>query len=331
MPTARRRLLLGATMLAGFLGFGSHDGVAQDAYPPHPVTILVPAAAGGPSDAVARLVAEPMTQALGQQVLVENVGGAGGTLGARRVAQAEPDGYTLMLYHIGVATSASLYRNLTYDPRTAFAPIGLVTEVPMVVVARPDFAPGDIAELLSYVKENKDQVTYAHAGVGAASPLCGMLLMQALDAQLTTVPYRGTGPAMTDLMGGQVDMMCDQTTNTVSPIKSGAIKPYAVTTTTRVAALPDLPTLDEAGLKGFEVTAWHGLWAPSGTPEDVIDKLASALQSALKDPKVIERFAELGTEPVAQELATPAALKERLDSEIDKWKPIIEAAGVFAD
>lgn len=304
---------------------------AQTGYPTRPITVIVPFAAGGPTDTVARLIAEPMARSLGQQVLIENVGGAGGTLGAARVARADPDGYTLLLHHIGQATSASLYRKLPYDPATAFAGIGLITDVPMTVVGRPDLEPGSIGELIAYIKAKKDGITLAHAGVGAVSHLCGMLLQDALDTAMTTVPYKGTGPAMTDLMGGQVDLMCDQTTNTTGQIRSGKVKAYAVTTTKRVAILPDLPTLDEAGLKGFEVTAWHGLYAPKGTPEEVIDELATALQGALADPKVVGRFADLGTEPVARERATPAALDRHLQAEIAKWRPVIQAAGAYAD
>ena len=210
--------------------------------------------------------------------------GAGGTLGARRVAQAEPDGYTLLVHHIGMATSATLYRDLPYDPKTAFAPVGLMTEVPMTLVGRPDFPPNTLAELISYAKENGEQVLYAHAGIGAASQLCGMLLMQALDTQFTTVPYKGTGPAMTDLMGGQVDFMCDQTTNTTNPIKAGSIKAYAALTEERLDALPDLPTAAEAGLEGIDIAIWHGLYAPAGTPDEVVAKLSEALKSALADP-----------------------------------------------
>ncbi|MGE3742782.1 MAG: tripartite tricarboxylate transporter substrate-binding protein, partial [Geminicoccaceae bacterium] len=231
---------------------------AQD-YPDRTITMIVPFAAGGPTDTVARLIAEPMTAQLGQQVIIENVGGAGGTLGAGRVAKADPDGYTILLHHIGQATSATLYRKLPYKPGEAFAGIGLVTDVPMTLVARSDFPPTSIEELIAYIKENGDQITLANAGVGAASHLCGMLLMDALDTPLTTVPYKGTGPAMTDLMGGQVDLMCDQTTNTTGQIKGGKIKAYAVTTKTPVPSLPDLPTLDASGLPGFEVGVWHGL------------------------------------------------------------------------
>ena len=205
-----------------------------------------------------------------------------------------------------MATSATLYRSLPYDPKTAFAPVGLVTEVPMTLVARPDFPPNTLADLVSYAKENKEQVLYAHAGIGAASQLCGMLLMQALETQFTTVPYKGTGPAMTDLMGGQVDFMCDQTTNTTNPITAGSIKAYAAFTDERLDALPDVPTAAEAGLEGIEIAIWHGLYAPAGTPEEVVAKLSEALKTALADQNVVQRFAELGTAPVPPEAATPA-------------------------
>jgi tripartite-type tricarboxylate transporter receptor subunit TctC len=304
---------------------------AQTAYPDRPVTVLVPHAAGGPTDTVARLIAESMSGTLGQQLVVENAGGAGSTLGTARAARAEPDGYTLLLNHVAQASSATLYRNLAYDPDGAFDGIGRITDVPMTVVARGDFPANTIEELIAYLRANKDSVTYAHAGVGSASHLCGMLFMDAIDVPLTSVAYKGTGPAMTDLLGGQVDVMCDQTTNTTNQIKSGKIKGYAVTTKERLAVLPDLPTLDQSGLSGFEMTVWHGLYAPAGTPKEVIDTLSKALQAAVQDPKVKERFADLGTVPVPPEQATPAAMDELLATEIVKWQPIIEAAGVYAD
>ncbi len=300
-------------------------------YPDRQVTIVVPFAAGGPTDTVARLVAEVMSADLGQQVLVENVGGAGGTLGAAQVAEAEADGYTLLLHHIGMATSATLYRQLPYDPATAFAPIGLITEVPMTIVARADFEPTDFAGLIAYVKENADTITMANAGIGAASHLCGMLFMQAIEAPLVTVPYRGTGPAMTELVGGQIDIMCDQTTNTTSQIQGGTIKAYAVTTPERLAIFPDLPTVAEGGIPSAEVSVWHGLYAPAGTPEEAITRLSASLQVALADPGVIESLAGLGTAPVPADQATPAALQAKLTAEIDRWRPVIEAAGVYAD
>ena len=225
----------------------------------------------------------------------------------------------------------SLYRNLGYSPITDLEPIGLITDVPMTFIGRKDFPPKDMKELIAYVKANKDKVTYANAGVGAASHLCGMLFMTAIQTDLTTVPYKGTGPAMTDLMGGQVDFMCDQTTNTTPQIKGGKVKAYAVTTATRVKALGDLPTVQESGLKDFQVGVWHGLWAPKGTPKPVIDKLTHALQAALKDPAVVTKFAELGTEPVSMSQATPAALAAHLKAEVEKWAPIIKKAGVYAD
>lgn len=302
-----------------------------DTYPSKPITMIVPFAAGGPTDTVARLLGQAMGDYLKQQVVVENVGGAGGTLGAGRVARAEADGYTIFLHHIGHSTAPALYRKLPYNAINDFEPIGLVTDVPMTLVARKDFPAKDLKELLAYVKANKEKVTYANAGLGSASHLCGMLFMSAIQTDMTTVPYKGTGPAMNDLLGGQVDFMCDQTTNTTSQIKGGKIRAYAVTTKTRVPSLPDIPTLAESGLPNFEVAVWHGLYAPKGTPKPVIDKLVQALQFALKDPAVKQRFGELGTEPVAQNRATPQALATHLKAEIAKWDPIIKKAGVYAD
>jgi tripartite-type tricarboxylate transporter receptor subunit TctC len=317
--------------LAGFALMASAIAHAQSAYPTKSVTMIVPFAAGGPTDTVARLIAQSMSKTLKQTVVVENVGGAGGTIGAARVAKADPDGYTLFLHHIGQATAPSLYRKLSYNALGSFEPIGLVTDVPMTMVARKDFPAKDFKEFLAYVKANKTKVTYANAGVGSASHLCGMLFMSAIGTELTTVPYKGTGPAMNDLLGGQVDIMCDQTTNTTSQIKSGKVKVYAVTTKARVPSLPEVPTMDEAGLPNFEVAVWHGLYAPKGTPKPVIDSLSNALKIALKDPVVKTRFGELGTEPVAESKATPEALGTFLKAEIDKWSPIIKKAGVYAD
>jgi len=304
--------------------------LAQD-YPTRTITVVVPFAAGGPTDTVTRLIAQSMSKSLGQTMIVENVAGAGGTIGPKKVAASKADGYTLVLMHIGISTSVSLYRNLGYNPMTDLEPIGLVTDVPMTFIARKDFPPKDMKELIAYVKANKDKVTYANAGVGAASHLCGMLLMTAMQTDLTTIPYKGTGPAMTDLMGGQVDFMCDQTTNTTPQIRGGKVKAYSVTTAQRIKALPDLPTVQESGIKDFQVGIWHGMWAPKGTPKPVIDKLSTALQAALKDPNVISKFADLGTEPVPQDQATPAALAKHLKAEVDKWAPIIKKAGIYAD
>jgi tripartite-type tricarboxylate transporter receptor subunit TctC len=297
---AMRRTLAFATLalLLPVLAWGQ-------TYPSKVVTIIVPFSAGGPTDTVTRLIAQSMSKTLGQQVIVENVGGAGGTIGATRAAKAAPDGYTLLLHHIGMATAPALYRKLPYRPLDDFEPIGLITDVPMTLVAKKEFPSKDLRELVAYVKSNKDKISYANAGLGAASHLCGMLFMSAIDTDLTTVPYKGTAPAMNDLLGGQVDFMCDQTTNTTSQIKAGKIKVYGVTTKKRVPSLPEVPTLHEAGLPGFEVAIWHGLYAPKGTPKPVIDSLAAALQQALRDPLVKTRFAELGTEPVSADRARP--------------------------
>ncbi|MBA4785720.1 MAG: tripartite tricarboxylate transporter substrate binding protein BugD, partial [Rhizobiales bacterium] len=293
--------------------------------------VIVPFAAGGPTDTVARLVAEAMSKDLGQQVIIENVGGAGGTLGAGRVANAEADGYTVLLHHIGMATSATLYRKLPYDTLNAFEYVGLVTEVPMTIVARKDLEPTDLQGLIEYAKANKDTVTVANAGIGAASHLCGMLFMSALETPLVTVPYKGTGPAMTDLLGGQVDIMCDQTTNTTKQIQGGTIKAYAVTSPERLDVLKDVPTAAEGGLSDFQVGIWHGIYAPKGTPAEAVSRLSESLKLALVDPNVAARFAELGTEPSPETDATPEALKAKLEGEIARWKPVIEAAGEYAD
>ncbi len=323
-PTIRLAGLAAGAMLMATAAFAQN-------FPQRQITMVVPFAAGGPTDTVARLIAEVMSRDLGQQVLIENVGGAGGTLGAARVAEAEPDGYTLLLHHIGMATSATLYRQLPYDTMADFAYVGLVTEVPMTIVARADFEPSDFAGFVSYIKENADTITMANAGIGAASHLCGMLFMQALETPLVTVPYRGTGPAMTELIGGQIDIMCDQTTNTSEQIRGGTIKAYAVTTPERLEIFPDLPTVVEAGMPNAEVSIWHGIYAPAGTPEEITTRLSESLKVARADPGVAARMAELGTDPSPAEDATPAALEAKLTAEIDRWRPVIEAAGVYAD
>ncbi len=320
--------LVGAVlMVAGWFAGPAH---AQD-YPTRSITVIVPFAAGGPTDTVARLLGQSMGKTLGQTIVVENIGGAGGTLGAAKAAQARPDGYVLFLHHIGHATSATLYRRLPYDTLGDFAPIGEVVDVPQTLVARADFPAADLPALIAAIRTEQQKLSYGNAGIGSASHLCGMLLMNALGAEMTTVPYRGTAPAMNDLMAGQIDVMCDQTTNTTGPIKAGKIKAYAVTTRTRVPALPELPTADAAGLPGFEVFVWHGLYAPKGTPAPVIDKLAGALRGALTDELVVQRFAELGGQPVSPDRATPGALRAQLESEIARWAPIIKAAGQYAD
>lgn len=317
-------------LLCAFLLFGGIQAKAAE-YPSKVITVIVPFAAGGPSDTIARLLAQTMSSSLKTQVIVENVAGAGGTIGAARVATSSPDGYTLFVHHIGHATAPALYRKLPYNPVTDFEPIGLINDGAMTIVARKDFPAKNLKELIAYVKANKDKVNLANAGVGSASHLAGLLFMSEIGTDLTTIPYKGTGPAMNDLLGGQVDFMIDQTTNTTSHIKAGKIQVYAVTTPKRLPSLPDVPTMDEAGLPNYRMTVWHALYAPKGTPKPIIDKLSKALQEALKDPNLKQRYAELGAEAVAQDRATPEALGAHLKAEIEKWGPIIKKAGVYAD
>jgi len=318
-------------VLAGLLLFAAPLANAADQYPSKVITIIVPFSAGGPTDTSARLLAQYMGEALKTQVIVENVAGAGGTMAAARVASSPPDGYTVFFHHIGFSTAPSLYRKLPYDTLRDFETVGMIGDVAMTMVARKDFPAKDLKEMIAYVKANKEKVNMANAGLGAASHLCGMLFMSAIQTDFTTIPYKGTGPAMNDLLGGQVDFMCDQTSNTVSQIKAGKVKVYGVTTKTRVSALPDVPTMQEAGLPGFEVSVWQGLYVPKGTPKPVIDMLVKALQTALADPTLGQRFADLGTVPATREQATPEALRAHLKAEIDKWAPIIKKAGVYAD
>jgi tripartite-type tricarboxylate transporter receptor subunit TctC len=308
----------------------SSAGFAQN-YPNRAITLLVPFAAGGATDTVARVTAQSMSKLLGQPIVIENALGAGGTIAATRASRAEPDGYTLMIHHIGISTAATLYRKLPYDTKTAFAPIGLVTNAPMTIIGRPDLPPNTLAELITYIKANGDKMTFGNAGLGAASHLCGMLFMTAVGKEILAVPYKGNAPIMNDLIGKQIDISCDQTTNTTAPIASKLIKSYAITTKTRLGSMPDLPTADEAGLKGFEVGAWHGIYAPKGTPDEIVQKLSRTLQEALRDPYLVKRFNDINTEPVPQDQATPEALKAQLISEVDRWAPIIRAANQFAD
>lgn len=322
-PTARAfTFAVGLVAAAASADFAA----AQGTYPDKPITMIVPAAAGGPSDTVARLVAEAMSADLGQRIVIENAGGAGGSIGSGRVAKSPPDGYTLLLYHIGVATFASLYPGLQYNPSEAFDSVGLVTEVPLTLVGRKELPPADVAALFDWLKGKGSGATFGTAGVGAVSDLCGRLLIDATGIKPTVVPYKGTGPAMNDLVAGQIDFMCDQTTNTTNQIKSGNIKPYAATTRGRIAVLPQVPTLDESGVKGFDLSAWHAIWAPKGTPEAIRQKLAASLRKALTDPKVIERFAALGTAPVSATMAAPAALDERFKSETTRWGKLLAGA-----
>jgi tripartite-type tricarboxylate transporter receptor subunit TctC len=305
-------------------------GWAQD-YPNKSVTLIVPFTAGGPTDTLARNLGVALTAVFKQQVIIDNVGGAGGTIGVNKAAKSKPDGYTVLLHHIGMSTAPALYRKLPYDTLSDFDYIGQVADVPMTLLGKKALPPNTFKELLPYIKANKDKLNYANAGLGAASHLCGLLFMSQIEAELTTISYKGTAPAMTDLIGGQVDLMCDQTTNTTAQIKAGTVKAYGVTSRQRVPSLKELPTLAEQGLPKFDVVVWHGLYVPKGTPKPVTDKLVAALQTAVQDATFKARLADLGAEPVAVNKANPDSLRNQLKSEIDKWGPIIKKAGVNAD
>ncbi len=309
-------------------------GSALAEYPDKPITIVVPFAAGGPTDKVARDLAESLRKPMGgATIVIENVGGAGGTLGAAKVAHAAPDGYTLLLHHIGMSTSPALYKNMQYKTLEDFEYLGMINEVPMTLIGKPTLPASNYAELAKWIEANKGKVNLANAGLGAASHLCGLLFMSAIKIDMQTVPYKGTAPAMTDLLGGQVDLMCDQTTNTTTQIESGKVKAYAVTTPKRLMtpALAKLPTLDESGLKGFNVSIWHGLYAPKGTPKPILDKLNTALRAALQDPEFIKREEALGAVVITDARLSGAEHKKFVEAEINKWTPIIKAAGVYAD
>jgi tripartite-type tricarboxylate transporter receptor subunit TctC len=307
---------------------------ALAAYPEKPITIVVPFSAGGPTDKVARDLAVVLAKHLNNQtIIIDNVGGAGGTLGAAKVAKAAPDGYTLLLHHAGISTAPALYRNMPYKTLEDFEYLGMINEVPMTLVTRPNMPAANWSELHAWLQSHKGKINLANAGIGAASHLCGLLFQQAVGIEMTTVPYKGTGPAMVDLMGSQVDIMCDQTTNTTSQIEGGKIKAYAVTTLKRLTtpALSKLPTLDESGLKGFNVTIWHGMYAPKGTPAEAVTAVNNALKASLKDPDFIKREEALGAVVIADERVNGPEHKKFVEAEINKWGPVIKAAGQYAD
>jgi tripartite-type tricarboxylate transporter receptor subunit TctC len=317
-------------LAAASLGAHAADFPARDKV----ITIVVPFAAGGPTDRVARDLAEAMRKPLGgATVVVDNAAGAGGSIGANKVARAAPDGYTLLLHHVGMATMPTLVRNIPFKVESDFEYLGMINDVPMTLIGKPALPASNYRELAGWVNQNKGKINLGNAGVGSASHLCGLLFQTALKTDMTAVPYKGTGPAMTDLIGGQIDLMCDQTTNTTSQIEARKVKAYAVTTAKRLstAALKDLPTLQEAGLKDFQVTIWHGLYAPKGTPADVQKKLNDAMKVALRDPEFIKKQEGLGAVVVTDKRMEPAEHKKFVQAEIAKWSPIIKAAGVYAD
>lgn len=322
------KLSLAATAVITAFGAQAQEFPSKD----KTVTLVVPYAAGGPTDRVARDLAEALRKPLGGvSVVVDNAAGAGSTIGTAKAARATPDGYTLLLNHISMSTMPTMYRKLAFNVVNDFEYLGIINDVPMTLIARPSMAANNYKELSTWINQNKGKINLGNAGLGSASHLCGLMFQSALQIDMTPVPYKGTAPAITDLIGGQIDLLCDQTTSTTSYIKTGKVKVYGATTKARIASLPQLPTLAEQGIAGFEMYVWHGMYAPKGTPKAVVDRLGTALREALKDPNVKARFAELGTEPVPAEKATPEGLRTHLKAEIDKWGPIYKKAGAYAD
>ena len=318
------------TCLALCLSVTAVQAWAQD-FPSRPITMVMPYAPGGPGDTITRLFAGAMQKQLGQQIVVDNTAGASGSIGTAKVARAKADGYTLLMIHVSHATNTAMYKNLPYHPVDDFDPIGRATIGPMLIVARNDFPAKDLKEWLAYVKANAPKISLAHAGVGSASHLCGLMMMNALNVKFNEIPYKGTGPALTDLMGGQVDLMCDQTSGTVPSVKTDKIKAYAAIGKTRLSGLPDLPAIAEAGVQGLDITISFGLYAPKGTPKPVMDQLTSALQKSVADPEVRQRLDAMGITAVSPDMARPEALRAHLKYEMDNLNNLLIKAGVKAN
>jgi putative tricarboxylic transport membrane protein len=321
--------ILSRVIVAGVaLAFAALPASAQSDYPRQPITLIVPFAAGGPTDVISRIIGEHMSRTLGQPIIIENVVGAGGTTASTRAARATPDGYTIEMGHMGThAASVALYPNLAYKPDTDFAPIGLVAGTPVLILGKKDFAPTDLKDFVTYVKANVDKLNMAHAGVGSVSFTTCLLLNSILGVKPTSIPFNGTGPALTALIAGQVDYMCDQIVNVVQQVLGGQIKAYAIGTPERSPALPDVPTTKEAGLPEFQAQAWNALFAPKGTPQPILDKLSDALDKALDDEQTRKRLLELGSVLPDKVGRSQQALASLVKSEIDRWTPIIKAAG----
>jgi tripartite-type tricarboxylate transporter receptor subunit TctC len=314
--------------IAAALGLAVTGAQAQN-YPNRPITMIVPFAAGGPTDVVARIVTDHMSRTLGQQIVVENVAGAGGTTGITRASQAQPDGYTIMMGHMGTHGAApALYPNLKYDPTKDFAPIGLAAGTPILIVAKKDFPANDLQEAIAYLKKNGDKVNMAHAGVGSVSHSTGVLFNSTIDIKPTFVAYRGTGPALNDLMAGTVDFMTDQIVNVAPQIQGGNIKAFAIATPERSPALPNVPTTKEAGLESYQVSAWNAVFAPKGVPQEVVTRLNDALVKSLEDENTKKRLADLGGVLPTAEERTPAGLQKLVENEVARWTPVLKAAGV---
>lgn len=324
----KKNLLAGVALAIASSTLFSVNANAQKDWPTKSIQMVVPFAAGGPTDSIARLIAVPMGQALGQTVVVENVPGAGGTIASTKVARAAPDGYTIYIHHMGMATANALYDKLPYDPMTSFEYVGQVADVPMVLLGKKDLPANNFKELEAYIRANGSKVTMANAGPGAVSQLCGLLFQSRLGVKLTNIPYKGTGPALTDLLGGQVDLLCDQTTQTIPYIKDGRVKAFGTTTMKRLPAIPNVPTLNEQGLKGFEVKVWHGVYTPKGVPQPILDKLNAALKKALNNPDVKKRLEDANIDIVPANKITPKGLKDHLESEINIWGPVIRKSNI---
>ena len=322
---ARARVVRLAALLGLAVPMVAH---AQADYPTKPITMVIPFPPAGSTDVLGRLLAQAMGKALQQTVVVENVGGAGGTIGAGKVARAAGDGHTLLFHNMAQASAPALYAKLTYDPITDFEPVGIVTEVPMVVVARKTLPADTLQGILDYAKANPDKLNFANAGVGATSHLCAVLLQAATGAKWTSIPYKGTGPALNDMLGGQVDLICDQPASTLGHIKAGNLKPIGVATAQRIKSLPAVPTLAESGLAGFELAVWHGLYAPKGTPKVVVDKLAAALQQALRDPGLVKQYQDMNASIATPEQANPEALRRFIKGDVERWKTAMKSAGI---
>lgn len=327
MKNLKRNLAIAGASLAAL----THAAWAQ--FPDKPVTLVVPFAAGGPSDKIARDLAEALRKPLGQTVIVDNTAGAGGTIGAARVARAKPDGYTLLVHHIGLATAPALYKKLPYNTLTDFEYLGLINEAPSVLIGRTTLAANNLDELRKWIAESDGRVNLANAGIGSASHLCGLMLQSALKSKMTTIPYKGTAPAMTDLIGGQVDLMCEQATNAVPQIEGKKVKVFGVSSTDRLAlpSLAQTPTLSEAGLPGFNVTVWHGLYAPRGTPPEVLARLNAAMRAALQDPDLIKRQEALGLRVVTDSRLAPPGHKKFVQAEMERWTKVIKDSGETAE
>jgi tripartite-type tricarboxylate transporter receptor subunit TctC len=317
------------TVLAAVVALLTAGGPAlADNYPSHPITIVVPFSAGGPTDSMARILAEAMRTSLGQNLVIENVTGAGGSIGVGRAARAAPDGYTISIGHLGTHVANGAIYKLGYDLETDFEPVVLLPSNPMIFVSKNSVPARSLDELLAWLKARSTPVAAGTAGAGSASHIAGLYFEKETGIKLQFVPYRGTAPALTDLVAGQIDIMIDQTSNSIAQVHAGTIRPYAITDDKRVESLPDVPTVDEAGLKGFHMTLWSGLWLPKGTPKDIVAKINAAAVNAMKDPAVRKKFLDLGLEVPAEDRLTPEVLGAFQKAEIAKWWPMIKAANV---